>query len=195
LARYFRNVQGRALGYSFYPALVNTKNQSRLKLFCKKQFLTSITSFNLEEGYYCVHRKFHEKGRKRKMTENSSKELQSKSSDIWPTEKERRSHERYSPPAVVELKGEAFNFVLQDISIGGFAFLTNEKFSNRQTLLVSLGKLKQVQAEVIHQRNVVFDPVFIKNRYAIHCRFMTPILESDINNLFKNIAGFNITFL
>ena len=129
------------------------------------------------------------------MKENSSKELQSKSSDIWPTEKERRSHERYSPPAVVELKGEAFNFVLQDISIGGFAFLTNEKFSNRQTLLVSLGKLKQVQAEVIHQRNVVFDPVFIKNRYSIHCRFMTPILESDINNLFKNIAGFNITFL
>jgi hypothetical protein len=74
------------------------------------------------------------------MKENSSKELQSKSSDIWPIEKERRSHVRYSPPAVVELKGEAFNFVLHNLSIGGFAFLTNEKFSNHQTLLVSLGR-------------------------------------------------------
>ncbi len=129
------------------------------------------------------------------MTENSSKEQQSKSSDIWPTEKERRSHERYSPPAVVELKGEAFNFVLQDISIGGFAFLTEEKLSNRQKFLISLGESKQVQSEVIHQRGVVFDPVFIKNRYAIHCRFMTPILESDITNLFESITDFNITLL
>jgi hypothetical protein len=129
------------------------------------------------------------------MTENSSKEQQSKSSDIWPTEKERRSHERYSPPAVVELKGEAFNFVLQDISIGGFAFLTDEKLSNRQKFLISLGESKQVQSEVIHQRGVVFDPVFIKNRYAIHCRFMTPILESDITNLFESITDFNITLL
>ena len=129
------------------------------------------------------------------MKENSPKELQSKSSGIWPAEKERRSHERYSPPAVVELKGEAFNFVLQDISIGGFAFLTNEKLSNRKKLLISFGKSKQVQSEVIHQRNVVFDPVFIKNRYATHCRFMTPILESDITNLFENITDFNITLL
>ncbi len=129
------------------------------------------------------------------MTENSSKEQQSKSSDIWPTEKERRSHERYSPPAVVELKGEAFNFVLQDISIGGFAFLTEEKLSNRQKFLISLGESKQVQSEVIHQRGVVFDPVFIKNRYAIHCRFMTPIRESDITNLFESITDFNITLL
>ncbi len=129
------------------------------------------------------------------MTENSSKEQQSKSSDICPTEKERRSHERYSPPAVVELKGEAFNFILHDISIGGFAFLTNEKFFNGKTLLVSFGKSKQVQSEVIHQRNVVFDPIFIKNRYATHCQFMTPILESDITNLFENITDFNITLL
>ncbi len=129
------------------------------------------------------------------MKENSSKEQQSKSSDIRPTEKERRSHERYSPPAVVELKGEEFNFILQDISIGGFAFLTNEKFSNGKTLLVSFGKSKQVQSEVIHQRNVVFDPIFIKNRYSTHCRFMTPILESDITNLFENITDFNITLL
>ena len=129
------------------------------------------------------------------MTENSSKELQSKSSDIWPTEKERRSHERYSPPAVLELKGEAFNFVLHDISIGGFAFLTNEKFSKQKTFLVSFGKSKEVQSEVIHQRNVVFDPIFIKNRYATHCRFITPILESDITNLFENITDFNINFL
>ena len=129
------------------------------------------------------------------MTENSSKELQSKSSDVWPTEKERRSHVRYSPPAVMELKGEAFNFVLQDISIGGFSFLTDEKFSNQKTLLLSLGKSKQVQAEVIHQRNFVFHSVFIKNRYLIHCRFMTPILESDITNLIENIADINITLL
>ncbi len=129
------------------------------------------------------------------MKENSSKKLQPKSSDIRPTEKERRRHERYDLPAVVELKGDAFNFVLQDISIGGFAFLTNEKFSNGNTLLVSLGKSMQVQSEVIHHRSVVFDPVFIKNRYATHCRFMTPILESHITNLFENIADFNITLL
>ena len=129
------------------------------------------------------------------MKENSSQELQSKSSHSWPNEKERRRHERFSPPTLIEVKGEAFNFVLQNISIGGFAFLTNEKFSNRQTFLVSLGKLKQVQSEVIHQRGVVFDPVFIKNRYAVHCRFTTPILESDINNLFNNLLDFNINFL
>ena len=129
------------------------------------------------------------------MKENLSKKLQPKSSDIRPTEKERRSHERYDLPAVVELKGEAFNFVLQDISIGGFAFLTNEKFSNGNTLLVSLGKSMQVQSEVIHQRSVVFDPVFIKNRYATHCRFITPILESHITNLFENITDFNIILL
>ncbi|MES0445659.1 MAG: PilZ domain-containing protein [Desulfobacterales bacterium] len=129
------------------------------------------------------------------MKENSSEKLQPKSSDIRPTEKERRRHERYNAPVIVELKGEAFNFVLQDISIGGFAFLTNEKFSNGKTLLISFGKSKQVQSEVIHQRNVVFDPVFIKNRYSIHCRFMTPILESDITNLFENITDFNIALL
>jgi hypothetical protein len=129
------------------------------------------------------------------MKENSSKKLQPKSSDIMPAEKERRHHERYDPPAVVELKGKAFNFILHDISIGGFAFLTNEKFSNGKTLLVSFGKSKQVQSEVIHQRNVVFDPIFIKNRYATHCRFMTPILESDITNLFENITDFNINLL
>lgn len=129
------------------------------------------------------------------MKENSSKKLQSNSSHSWPNEKERRRHERYSPPAVVELKGEAFNFILQNISIGGFAFLTNEKFSSRQTFLISLGNSKQVQSEVIHQRGVVFDPVFIKNHYAIHCRFLTPILESDINNLFNNLLDFNINFL
>jgi hypothetical protein len=95
----------------------------------------------------------------------------------------------------VELKGEAFNFILHDISIGGFAFLTNEKFFNGKTLLVSFGKSKQVQSEVIHQRNVVFDPIFIKNRYATHCWFMTPILESDITNLFENITDFNINLL
>jgi len=129
------------------------------------------------------------------MKENSSKKLQPKSSDISPNEKERRRHERYNTPVIVELKGEAFNFVLQDISIGGFAFLTNEKFSNGKTLLVSFGKSKEVQSEVIHQRNVVFDPIFIKNRYATHCRFITPILESDITNLFENITDFNINFL
>ena len=129
------------------------------------------------------------------MKENSSEKLQPKSSDIMPIEKERRRHERYDPPAVVELKGKAFNFVLQDISIGGFAFLTNEKLSNGKTLLVSLGKSMQVQSEVIHQRSVVFDPVFIKNRYATHCRFMTPILESHITNLFENITDFDITLL
>jgi len=129
------------------------------------------------------------------MTDNSSGKLQPKSSDIVPTEKERRRYERYDPPAVVELKGKAFNFVLQDISIGGFAFLTNEKFSNQKTLLVSFGKSKEVQSEVIHQRNVVFDPIFIKNRYATHCRFKTPILESDITNLFENITDFDITLL
>ena len=129
------------------------------------------------------------------MKENSSKKLQPKSSDISPNEKERRRHERYNTPVIVELKGEAFNFVLHDISIGGFAFLTNEKLSNRKKFLISLGKSKQVQSEVIHQRNVVFDPVFIKNRYSIHCRFMSPILESDITNLFENITDFNITLL
>ena len=129
------------------------------------------------------------------MTEISSKEVQSKSSDIWPTEKERRSHVRYRPPVVVELKGEAFYFVLQDISIGGFAFLTDEELSNRKTFLISLGHSKQVQSEVIQQRNVVFDPVFIKNRYSIHCRFITPILESDITNLFENLTDFNISFI
>ena len=129
------------------------------------------------------------------MKENLSEKLQPKSSDIRPTEKERRRHERYDLPVIVELRGEAFNFVLQDISIGGFAFLTNEKFSNQKTLLVSFGKSKEVQSEVIHQRNVVFDPIFIKNRYATHCRFITPILESDITNLFENITDFNINFL
>ncbi len=129
------------------------------------------------------------------MKENLSKKLQPKPSDIRPTEKERRRHERYNAPVIVELKGEAFNFVLQDISIGGFAFLTNEKFSNGTTLLVSFGKSMQVQSEVIHQRNIVFDPVFIKNRYTTHCRFITPILESHITNLFENITDFNIALL
>jgi hypothetical protein len=127
------------------------------------------------------------------MKETTEEKMQSKSSDVWPAEKERRRHKRYSPPVAVELKSKAFNFVLQNISISGFAFLTDENFSNEKNLLVSLGNSEEVQAEVLQQRNLVFDPVFIKNPRIVHCRFMTPILESHITKLLENLTDFNIT--
>ena len=129
------------------------------------------------------------------MKETPEEKLQPESPDIWPAEKERRRHKRYSPPVVEELKGKAFNFALQNISISGFAFLTDENFSNEKILLVSLGKSEEVQAEVLHQRNIVFDPVFIKSPRIVHCRFMTTILESQITNLLDNLTDLHITLL
>jgi len=129
------------------------------------------------------------------MNVRAEEQIRSKLLDVWPAEKERRRHKRYTPPVAEELKGKAFNFILQNISVSGFAFLTDEDSSIEKILLVSLGKSEEVQAEVLHQRGLVFDPVFIKNPRVVHCRFMTPILESRITNLLDNLTDLHITLL
>ena len=108
-------------------------------------------------------------------------------------DQERRVHERFRPPQGQVVEGPDFKYMVQDISVSGMAFNTNNKIAGGQKLDISWGDSVRMRGEVLHARKLLFDSTFVEMQHSVHCKFDQVIQQSDIENLFANLNSLQVT--